>query len=412
LAGGFAQNYSGFDASTLTINGGLSNITTGFHNSQVYLNSGQINVWQSYQNATLSVGGGMVGDATLFDASVLNLSGGTVSNLNVSPGSVVHVTGGSILQRTGSGTVHYDNVTVPALDISGDSTTNLTNVNVQALTLSQTAVVGLNNDSTVNAIHLIEVSEDAVLQADNGHVETLTARDRAWLIMNGIDVDNLQAYDASRINFIDGYLSAASLVGRTELLIQGGQVDQLLVNGSISAVAATVEVTGGTIDAAELIGKIEATITGGSITSLDIGDQVNAIIGGGIIGSLNIRDQSVTTVVGGDIEPNTIRLFGNGLINLYGNDLSLNPDGVGSDSFGTFTRFLLSGTLANGDTLDSINLLTYDGALAIGDPNLGAANPGSVRFFPVPELSTFSLTLLAMATAGLRLYKGQRGGVT
>ena len=53
-------------------------------------------------------------------------------------------------------------------------------------------------------------------------------------------------------------------------------------------------------------------------------------------------------------------------------------DGTGTDSFGSFERFILSGTLQSGDTLNNVDVLSYAGALPIGDPTLGAANTGSV----------------------------------
>lgn len=227
-----------------------------------------------------------------------------------------------------------------------------------------------------------------MIQGDSGNVRTATAIDQAWFVMNGIDVASLSLFDTSRLDVISGYVGAAQLMGRNDVLIAGGTVSSIVIDGT-TLTASQVEMTGGTVDAMEILGKVQATITGG------------------LIGSLSIVAESVATILGGTIEPNTIRLFDRGVLNLHGRDLMLSLAGFGADSQGDFTRYRLSGTLSTGDVLAGINVLSYDGALGIGDPTLGAANTGSVRFFSaaVPEPTTVSLLCLAligMVTANAR----------
>ncbi|MFO1321420.1 MAG: hypothetical protein U1F52_17550 [Burkholderiales bacterium] len=379
LAGGFSQNYAGYDSARYTINGGTSNTTRGYFTSLTELDSGQILDWSAHQSATLNVAGGTVTQATLNDTSVLNLSGGTVTNLTVNPGSVVNVTGGTITNRTGSGTVNFGKVSMPTLELTGNTTTTLTNVAVQTLTADQGAKVTLSNDATVPAVTLVELKDQAVLQADSGTIRTATAVDEAWLRMNGIDASTVSLLDTSRLDVISGYIGIAELSGTNAVSILGGEVSSLIVNGTTST-AAQVEIAGGTVDIATLKGKVVASISDG------------------LIGSLSLLDQSVATVIGGIIQPNTIRLFDQGVINLYGTGLMLSLADIGSDGLGDFTRYRLSGTLSNGDVLAGINVLSYDGALAIGDPTLGAANTGSVRFFSaaVPEPAPIALLILAL----------------
>jgi hypothetical protein len=59
---------------------------------------------------------------------------------------------------------------------------------------------------------------------------------------------------------------------------------------------------------------------------------------------------------------------------LPGTNLPFSAAGTGSDEFGSYTAYLLGGSLADGSSVDGIRSLDYDGGESVVDPSASTGN--------------------------------------
>lgn len=235
---------------------------------------------------------------------------------------------------------------------------------------------GLN----VFGMHRTNITGGSIIEVNSRDMSTVNisggvvgneayGRDSSTINISGGNVNSADGFDSSTINIVDGIVNHVAGFNTTTINISGGTVKNRVVGNSLS----TINISGGGVNYIQGTGDSVFNITGGDF---DISGQPGVTLGGYVF-----------------------RILDNSVVNVYGTNLSFTPTGAGSDLTGSYMGYLLSGTLANGQSISGLHCLDYDGGRLFGDPSLGANNPGNVRFFngpASPEPSSLALVGLAV----------------
>lgn len=313
-----------------------------------------------FNRNTLNIQGGIFGfGVSSHDNSVVNVSGGQggYPSVNFSPNSFR-------ISGDGNSTVNFNGATYcNRIDVQGSATLNVNGVNSNGTRLE--VAYGLGS-STVN-------------------------------INTNSDTQTVLVGQNSSLNYNAGKSGSVYIGSTGANKIFGGTI------GSIVAQSGVVDVFGGSISGL-LTGEAgsgtsynsTANIRGGSLSSLLNGDFSTVNIYGGNIGDVNTFENAVTNIYGGTIAPNTLLARDSGVVNLYGTGFALSSViGTGSDGFGNYNSYNLTGTLQDGTPL-STTFRDYAGGNQIG----GASSP--LRFNAIvaaPEPG--SAALLGIGFAGI-----------
>ncbi len=150
------------------------------------------------------------------------------------------------------------------------------------------------------------------------------------------------------------------------------------------------------IDAQSLTTTI---ISGGSVTSLFAAYGGSATITGGSVADIFVQNNSVSNIKGGKIGRNTIRIFDTANVNLFGTGLDFASSGSGSDAYGSYLSYILSGSLNDGESMNGVNLFSYTEYVdvakvgdrlsftASGNASVAAPEPGTLALALFPFLS-------------------------
>ena len=268
------------------------------------------------------------------------------------------------------------------------------------------------------------------------------------VIVSGGHVDELYGYDASRTTINGGSVNQVYTSGTSEIALSGGAAlgvygggsgtinisggtvfDAVLnfdssttnisggtVNDTESRSASVVNISGGDVSAAFSEDASAIHISGGSVTEADSFDRSRVTIDGGNVTRLFAFDSSAFTIGGGVVGSEGIYLFDNSLLRLTGANLALSSAmETGADLYGDFTRYRLSGSLADGSPLDA-TLFDYDDDgydIAGGGPNNTPLYFNGTPIFTsivtaAPEPGTLALFALTLPL-GIRLIRrGQK----
>ena len=153
--------------------------------------------------------------------------------------------------------------------------------------------------------------------------------------------------------------------GNNRVNITGGSVRIAFSLGNTPA-DATLSISGGTVNNAYSFNT--TSISGGRVNDAKFYADSMTSISGGSIGELYGFDNSVINITGGTFDTNTIRLYKNTVANFFGTGLGIALTGIGSDSLGAYTKYVLSGTLQNGQSIKGVTLRDYgDGGFQVGN---------------------------------------------
>jgi hypothetical protein len=202
----------------------------------------------------------------------------------------------------------------------------------------------------------------------------------------------LNTFGANRVEMSGGSMETANGYNTSVFDISGGSVSDLSAYNN-----STINLSGGSITNAYGEDSGIVNITGGSVFRV-IGDSSSTIrISGGSINQIFGTFNSTVHITGGTIGGGPVRLLFDCIVTLTGTELSVSNGVAGSDLYGSYTAYTLSGTLQGGQSVNGISLHDYDGGLSVGDPYSGS---GNLRFFAsaspsatAPEPGTLALLI-------------------
>lgn len=218
--------------------------------------------------------------------------------------------------------------------------------------------------------------------------------------ITGGSVQYTAGYDTSIVDITGGTLFSVKGHGNSEVSIRGGNVNSVAAYGF-----STLSITDGSVFDATGIDTATVNITGGSVFTVvgRLNSKVN-IRGGSIGAYLYGFEDSILSLTSGTLANNPIRLLNNSILEITGTGLAISAGTAGSDGYGNYTAYTLSGTLQGGQSINGMSLFDYDdGGLSVGNPNSGA---GSLRFLTgsaaaAPEPGTLALLLSGGIVLGL-----------
>jgi hypothetical protein len=246
---------------------------------------------------------------------------------------------------------------------------------VQGATITLTVTTGANIPSvnfTVNGTQYsdLNIFGHHVANITGGNVVIVYGRDTSTTNITGGKVENeVYGYGASTVN------------------VGGGDVNS--VDGFENS---TINISNGFVSHVRGVDANTINITGGIIRNRVLGTDSSIIdISGGGVNYIQGTGNSIFHISGGDFDladlpnvtqgGNIFRIQEDSVVNIYGSNLSYSMIGSGSDLTGNYIGYMLSGLLANGQALDGVVFHDYTGGLSIGNPYLGSANLGNLRFF-------------------------------
>lgn len=326
--------------------GGLSKSLYGYNNSNLKIISGTIGGGSTgtvlcYDSTTLTILGGSFGVIDTFNSSIATISAGNISNTIYSNDQSTINLSGSV---TSSQIISQDQ---SMINVSGGT---FTNVGAQGTN----SVLNFGSTATTTSMFGDQF----------GHVN----------VTGGVITKNFVAIANSTATISGGDFGSATtglnniygvVASQNSVIDFGGSAVTRILEANANGV---INVTGGTI------GEIKVGAPNFSMTN------------------------SAINLYGGDISPNTIRAYGDGILNVYGINLALSGAiGSGSeDGSGNYTEYLLTGTLQNGQVLNT-RYRDFAGGLSVGNPSLGT---GNVRFF-APVAAPEPGTLVYLGVVGI-----------
>ena len=315
------------------------------------------------------------GYSGVFNRNTLNLQGGIVNFIRSFDNSIVNVSGGQG-GYPGSGSASFSITSFDSSTVNFNGATYCNQISAQ-----DSATINVNGGN----------SNGSLLYVTGGYHATIN-------VNAGADVEQAAAVLGASLNYNGGKTH--------EVIIQRAGVGKIF-GGNIGSIemynASFVDVFGGVTD--NLFTGIQnnaftniATIRGGNVGAITNSNFSTVNIFDGAIGSVKTFENSVTNIYGGTISPNTLYAKDNGVVNLFGMGFALTGAlGTGSDGNGSYTRYGLTGTLQNGDLLNT-TFYDYAGGLEVG----GANAPITFNASAAPEPA--SLALLGLV--GLPLVAG------
>lgn len=334
-------------ASLNIVDGGKVGTVNGYNTSTVGMSGGSMINTNAYDNSTVTLTGGVVNGVVFgYDTSTTNLSG-TAYTYNVfSYGNSVFNMSGGIVE----GVYRYNN-----------STANISDGYTVAAFGFNTGAINVSGGSVDHAT----VLDTSAINVSGGHVGTITSVFTSGVHITGGTVFNIQGKDSSTVRISNGTVTGAYANNTSFLNISGGT----MIN--------TYALNAGTVN-----------ISGGNLTDVyGFTDSVYNITGGSIVGDIRVLDGSV--------------------FNFTGTDLAFSAAGTGSDTFGSYIAYTLTGILEDGTPLNSVRYLDYLGGQDVQNPIAGT---GNLRFITVaaPEPASGLLLFSGMAfAAGYRRRNGR-----
>lgn len=269
-------------------------------------------------------------------------------------------------------------------------------------------ISGFSN-STINIsdgfVGIARALNTSTLNISGGTVENASSADNGTVKISGGIVGVVESGGNSIANISSGTVSVEAIAfGTSTMSIRGGTVQNVTsIEGS------TVNISGGNIHRTTSFGSSVINIRGGTI------DLVQAIIGTTTISSGSIgeiygaEDPSIINVTGWTSGPSAIRLRDYSVLNLTGSGLGFSSGVSGTDQYGDYNSYILSGTLANGKRIDGTTLYDYAGGFSVGGSegnNSLFLHYGEVATSAAPEPGTFALLALGViGFIGRRTYR-------
>ena len=392
--------YSYLGSGILNVFGGTVTSTISGGDGEINLSGGTSSKVES-GGAAINITGGTMGDIGLSGFSVLNVSGSGFAtsaanerwSYDYNYGALGRVADYSITGNLADGTAFSKTVTAAAsgATLSADSV----QLQGQAFELAPDLYVtdnGSVNNAIYNSVNIGTNSDGSVSTSPAVTLDTgLEAGDvyisnTSNVTMTGGKVDDIvEIFNDGAFNVTGGTVGGVFIDDAGQANVSGGNVSYVVGSGS-----STINITGGTVGEVDAYISTVANISGGSIKD---------IYGG---------DDGIINLTGGTIGTDTIRMFGNGILNVFGTNLSFKQTSSGKkDGFGAYTGYLLFGTLTDGNVLNGVNLFDYDGGHYItgSDPtNTLLYFNGAGISVAAPEPGTFAFLLpgIAMGAAFLR----------
>jgi hypothetical protein len=239
---------------------------------------------------------------------------------------------------------------------------------------------------TGGAVDYAYAENSAVVDISGGDVNT-TVGNSGLIKVRGGNVGAAYATDISGGDVGDALATETAIIN-----ISGGSVTTAYAFSE-----STVSISGGTVGSAYSLDTATVNISGGSVTTaFAYGNSVTNITGGSVADLHGVGD-GVFNLFGATLGANTVRLFENSILNIYGSQLALTLTGAGSDDLGDYTGYTLGGILQGGQSIDGIVFLDYADGLEVGDPNGGTGNlrflAGGAAVTPEPGSVAFALTV-------------------
>jgi hypothetical protein len=256
----------------------------------------------------------------------------------------------------------------------------------------------------------------------DGHFGLETYR-RSTLDVLGGDIEgDISAFDSSTVNLAGGTAGIVTAFGTSRVNLNGGTAitldsnDDSLVNvkaGSVFGLSGlgngTFHVTGGTVSGDIFLdGNSLLRVDGGTLLGVTTAANTSVVgIFGGAVEHVDAFDSSAAFILGGRFSNQAFAAFNDGVVNVYGNGLTLsNP--VAGDLYGfSGVYYTLTGTLAKGQALTTSY---FDEGGTLGDPVAGINLINGVTLAPEP--GTLGLLACGVALLVMAVYFGGRSGGT
>jgi hypothetical protein len=400
--------FKGDSMFTLSGNGVIVDGLFMLESSQIVMSGGSINGGAFVgDKATLTMHGGFSKTLTL-DSSSAQLDGGTISNRVLTAGNIKLLVSGTAslggdLAIFGGGTVTIEGGSIAKRVLANHNVT--LNVSGSASIAGNLAVA---NDATVNMsggrvggdlVHVgnLQMTMSGGTVAGDAIVEAKSA-----LVFTGGTIEGkLEAsgtvQHSGTVNGVaiargGALIVAGGRVGETLQAAEGGQVEVIgasaISGGAAAFHSSTLSLISGSIGVAASPGPLEAqgdstvNLSGGTVGGnlVGVGNTTTNMSGGTVFGSGIFRENAKFNFTSGkvfggiDKEPSlpalaaapaalplNVSAFDNAAINLYGGGLVstlVDPDSAG------MSKYVLSGTLADGTLIDGGVLLIQNGSQA------------------------------------------------
>jgi hypothetical protein len=400
MNGGTIKLFSVHDNSIFNISGGDLNSGGGFDNGTFNVSGGIIHLFSGHGNSIINVlAGGSVLNVINRDSSIANISGGGVSNAHSRNTAVSNITGGTVntCSSFDTGVVNLSGGTITTDAYAVDnSTTNLSSSIVKGIG------IGYNNgifNITGGTINGIKSNDFSIFNVFNGKIGGIRGYNTSKINISGGKTTSCVLYNNSIVNISGGQMTNY-LNGRDSgsILFTGGKVykiecfdnstSNLMTGGTVDSFLnlknmSRFGILGGTIKSSTIYDSTFLTIKGTALVQNDVRCYNNSILNllggdikghikaynsskvymsGGLVTSISTFGNSQSFVTGGAIGPHTIHVLDDSSIELSGRDLKLTPARDGSDEYGKYRGFILTGTLKDGSVIQGVSLLDYSPA--------------------------------------------------
>jgi hypothetical protein len=229
------------------------------------------------------------------------------------------------------------------------------------------------------------------------------------LVEGGI-VQNVQAFNASRLFMIAGTATSLRAEDTSRLFVNAGTV-----SGDIAVTEnGRLTMGGGSAASVTVSDNGIANITDGTVGRVNASGDGKAYVFDGSFIDLATSGNGAIFVYGGSISRNTMYAYDNGSYSLFGDDLLLDFASAtrgddGNGFLGTF--YNLTGTLTDGTALNT-RFFDADGGFSVGSGDASTSalffNGAAVSAVTVPEANSFALALPALGMVGAVLVRRRK----